>query len=332
MNLEEYTVDDFLSDESFQNWVLKRASVEEEAYWEQWTRNHPEQRAAWEEAAGMLSLFQHEMDEASDADLARASWSEVRTRIRRGGRGNTRFLRPAYRYAAVLVGALCMLSMVLWYVSTKTDPSFVTYAAAGERMRVMLPDSSWVVLSANTTVKTADAWNGGPRTVWLEKGEAFFAVDKKIDKAPFKVVANNLEVLVTGTQFSVDMRQPVQQVVLKEGQVKLSGPGVEQVTMKPNEKAEYMPGKPFQLKATRVATFYNWETGKISFDNTPIQEINQFIEDYYHFTVTTEDQTLLTRKISGRFPNDSLDLLLRSLEIAMDVQIVKEENRIQIKR
>ena len=41
MSYEKYTIDDFLADEYFQQWVLHPAQ-ESEAFWEAWLHQYPE--------------------------------------------------------------------------------------------------------------------------------------------------------------------------------------------------------------------------------------------------------------------------------------------------
>jgi transmembrane sensor len=76
-----------------------------------------------------------------------------------------------------------------------------TYSSSlGSRESINLTDGSQIELNTNTTVRTLIG--GGKRTVWLDKGEAYFQV--KHDAAhPFVVIAGKRRITDLGTKFLV---------------------------------------------------------------------------------------------------------------------------------
>ena len=75
----------------------------------------------------------------------------------------------------------------------------------GETKRILLPDSSTVLLNANSSISWSTQWKQvGKREVNL-KGEAFFDV-RKMNGMQFVVQSGGMKVKVLGTVFNVRNR------------------------------------------------------------------------------------------------------------------------------
>ena len=339
MNPKKYELDDFLSDESFQNWALNRATAEQRSFWNRWTETNPEKREIMEEAVKMITMFKT-MEEDATPETIKASWEKVKTRIEavpmpNSGttlNGSRSGLNRYYKYAAAVALLIAVLAVLYTTLYSPSEPSYITYRSGyGSIEEVQLPDGSAVVLNANTELKVADDWNTGTREAWLVSGEAFFTITKKSDKASFVVHTARLDVTVLGTAFNVNLRQGATKVMLKEGKVNLQAHDGQSSLLAPGELAEYFPGKKLALRKVESVNYYNWMDGKIVFDNTPLQDIARFIEDYYGVHTDIENDAIRKRTLSGQLPNDSLQLLLNALGVTMDLKIVEEQGRIIIK-
>ena len=96
----------------------------------------------------------------------------------------------------------------------------------GQVKILLLPDSSKLVLNANSAVKIPQQWKEqGDRQVWLD-GEGYFEVAKKITThQKFIVHTSQVDVEVLGTKFNVNTRRRQSLVALEEGKVQLSVKG-----------------------------------------------------------------------------------------------------------
>src|SRR5690606_18122735 len=124
-----------------------------------------------------------------------------------------------YRIAAVFAGLLLVSALLLWVYRT-SDTTYTT--AFGEVKTILLPDSSEIILNANSTLSYATHWNKSKAREVFLSGEAFFKVQEKpvaSGYAKFVVHTGNLDIEVLGTQFNVHHRRNKTQVVLNSGKV-----------------------------------------------------------------------------------------------------------------
>ena len=68
MRYTEYIVEDFVLDESFQNWALAKNS-QDEAFWEQWIAEHPDMKPVIDEASHIIRGLQAEEVEVSREEI-----------------------------------------------------------------------------------------------------------------------------------------------------------------------------------------------------------------------------------------------------------------------
>jgi len=68
MEYTHYIVEDFVLDESFKNWVLKK-NQKDEAFWDQWVQEHPEMRSKVDEARDIILSLQVDQAKVSDEEI-----------------------------------------------------------------------------------------------------------------------------------------------------------------------------------------------------------------------------------------------------------------------
>lgn len=200
----------------------------------------------------------------------------------------------------------------------------------GETMTIILDDESQVVLNANTSLKVP-RWIGysEDREVWMT-GEAFFKVSKKRNHKKFRVHTDNLSVEVLGTRFNVTDRHQTTKVVLQEGKVKVvsnSDEGSIAMLEKAGDYAEVQNKIP-EIITRRVdeSLYTTWQEKRLKFNETPLPQVLQTIEDYYGVRVGSNDTILYNRKFSGTLPNNDLDIILQALSNIYGAEFKREIN------
>lgn len=161
-------------------------------------------------------------------------------------------IRPLLKWIWSGMAAACIALVIGYFVFINpTSPELANQPTHGietknidsSQQKVVLPDSSIVILAKNASIITDENYNQQTRTVYL-KGEAFFQV-KRNEKIPFLVQSGNLVTEVLGTSFRISP-QPngkMIEVSVKTGRVsvyakepklskKLNG-----VILTPNQKA-----------------------------------------------------------------------------------------------
>ena len=331
MDYNEFVLEDFLGNESFQNWRLEKGDPVENERWEKWLLEHPSKKPIVEEASEILLLFSNKREHLSKEEVL-AQWNDFRSTLESKPEGKTRWLSASvFKYAAA-IALLCVASVGIYlqFFNAETAKEYITYHSGfGEKQEISLPDGSSILLNANTTLKTSKVWSDQSREVWLETGEAYFSVAKQADKSNFVVHTDGLKVEVLGTQFNVNLTNGIS-VMLDEGSIKLmSSEGGESI-MSPGYFAEYSQGKILISKVEDPRRYTAWLDNKISFDNTTLLEISNYVKRHYGVSLSIPDTTLQKRRLSGEIPNDNLDLLLSAISVAMDISIKKDNGKIVI--
>lgn len=338
MSYEDYTIDEFLADEYFQQWIL-RPSAESKSFWETWLHQHPDKAAVVEQARHMLLVIATKEKEGATQEKSTQLWQKIQHSIHRKpsgadngkkyGKQPRRAFVPAWKQWAAGIAALGLLYYFFFF--QKINSSDVYATAFQQTKNIELPDGSTVILNANSTLQVATQWDANtPREVWL-RGEAFFEVQKlntHQENAKFIVHTNHLDVEVLGTKFNVNDRHDKAQVVLNSGSVKLKMEQNE-VTMLPGEMIEFSrKEKAFQKKTVDPEVYSAWKDHKIIFQETPVSEVLQRLKNTYGLEVTLHDTSLLNREYTGTFEDPDPEIILKTLAVTFDLEVIYKDDQV----
>lgn len=154
---------------------------------------------------------------------------------------------------------------------------------------ISLSDGSKVWLNAGATLSFPVAFTGNERKVGID-GEAYFEIAQNSAK-PFKVVKNDMEILVLGTRFNVHAydEEKHQTITLLQGSVKvLKGAGSN--LLKPGQQA-LITDKIEVKNDADLNKAIAWKEGWFDFgNNTDIEIIMQEIARWYNVEVVYADK------------------------------------------
>ncbi|GAB3298208.1 FecR family protein [Hymenobacter tenuis] len=346
MDFTRYSVEDFVLDESFQEFVANPHS-EAGLFWQSWLSEHPQQQAAAQEAYNLVRGLSPAQPFPVPAGLKHQELLRLRQRLQAPLVPPPR-LRSQRRARVLWVSSLALLVLVAagwWQWSRPGSSSRIRYATASQQRRtITLPDGSVVTLNANSTLTTARQWTASsPREVWLT-GEGFFQVTHRtsqpvpnIQAAPanvkFVVHAGKLAISVVGTEFDVKSRGGETKVVLRSGKVlvdRQAGLLREKLAMQPGDLVETSAARP-RLSRRRVQPelYSAWTQDWLRFRATPVREIVQLLRSSYNLQVEVSDDAILNQEITGDVPANSLDVLLPALAKALDIQVTRTGNKVR---
>ncbi|MEN7549618.1 FecR domain-containing protein [Rapidithrix thailandica] len=239
-----------------------------------------------------------------------------------------------YSIAAVITLVMFFSGWLVFKEITE-DKWVMAKANYGENKTLLLPDSSMVILNANSTLKYAKDWPTQEARVVQLDGEAYFSVRHTNTDQEFKVLTSNgFYVNVLGTEFNVTSRAQTSRVVLESGKVQLQirdNGKVNELDMIPGELIEFTRENNVVVKKQVNTHLYtSWKNSEMIFDNTSLSEISQLIKDNYGLTVVVSDPQLLNEHFSGTIPSNDLETLLQGLESLLPVSIRQEQNHIKI--
>ncbi|WPP48020.1 FecR family protein [Catalinimonas niigatensis] len=341
MEHDTVTVNRLLNDAGFRKWALSQES-EESQHWQDWIDSHPEHRAIVEDARDFFLAIQPK-ETGHNVQAEKKVWSAISEGIQekevQQHTLTSKVKYPAWKVAAsITIGLLGSAIFSLWLYSSSYTSVTTAY---GEMREIQLPDSSWVVLNANSSLRYEENWKSGTeREVWLE-GEAFFKVKKRLSGSTtpssanpyikFTVHAGPLDVEVLGTEFSVNRRDENTQVVLNEGVVRVKDiqEKQEDIVLKPGEMLSYN-NKELLLSQVDASTKISWKDELVIFDDEPLSKIFKRIEHTYGYEIQLKDKTILERRFSGSYPRDSIKVLLDKMEKLYQFNITENDRKIII--
>lgn len=202
----------------------------------------------------------------------------------------------------------------------------------GALQSVALADGSRVTLNTQSAMRVDVT--GRRREVELREGEAFFEVAH--DAAhPFAVRSGDVAVEVVGTQFSVHRMPGAVHVVVSEGHVRVrsfDGAGraahptdllAGDVAVLSNTGIERR-----HLSADEIDAALSWRHGQLVFRDTPLMQAVAEFNRYSTRQVIIVDPQLAGRRIGGTFRTGNIDVFLRLLQQAFDVQVTAQDGAI----
>jgi ferric-dicitrate binding protein FerR (iron transport regulator) len=191
--------------------------------------------------------------------------------------------------------------------------------AAGEKLRITLPDQSKVIVNSLSTISFDSNFGKTDRVIQLE-GEAYFEIIPDQDR-PFKVQTSEVMTTALGTSFNAYSRNGQVAISLTEGKVKVSHK-INKVELNPGEMAEL---KDNSGEGLRLGTFdpdrtTAWKEGEIRFKSKAFGEILATLEEWYGVTIAVQNNINQRRKVSGTFDNESLEDILNGLSFSMGLE------------
>ena len=311
-------------DKAIRDYLSGKPSPEGEALFNQWYASFDDQQDAL-----------RDLDDQQKEQLGKEIFRRVKAqKTESKGKSGKIAAMPWYRVAAVFIGILILGSAYLAYQNLSDDT--IRYATEfGEIKTVHLPDGSEVVLNANSNLQySADFQTDSDRQVWLE-GEAYFLVTHTEDDQRFVVHTTDLSVEVLGTEFNVSRRREDTRVVLASGKVKLAIPNqldTTSVLMQPGELVYYSPGdKKLTHQIVNTELHTAWKKQKFMLNNTSLDEIALFLEDYYGFEVTLSDELKgLRLSATAEFTTKDEKVILEAISEIYNIRVQRDGNRLTL--
>jgi transmembrane sensor len=208
--------------------------------------------------------------------------------------------------------------------------------ALGQSTSLALADGTRVTLNTNTKMRAK--LGASKRTVWLDKGEAYFEVTHDASR-PFVVEAGTRRVTVLGTRFSVRRDENGQvQVNVVDGRVQVA-PATAAVAGTPavitrNDSliaagdAVLISHQTEQQTASRLS----WRQGRLVLDQMTLGQAAQEFNRYNKRQLVIADPAAAQLRIGGSFNVDNIDGFARLLQQGMGLKVERHGDTINIYR
>lgn len=267
-------------------------------------------------ALSHVPLFEAREKEAY-ANLSRKLGFGATPQVRMGGLAIFRYVA-----AAVLLLATVSAGSIYMYKHLSVNKLMAyqeTEVPLGSQAKIMLPDSSVVILNSGSVLKYPLSFGAKERSVYLA-GEGYFEITKDQAK-PFYVQAGEIKVKVLGTTFNVHsyLEDHTVEVDLIKGGVEVIATN-ENIFLSPDEKAIYdrLSGK-LQKKTVEASKSALWTTGKLSFVNASFLDILKEIERRFNVKIQVNSTYAKEEFFSG-----SINLSMSLQEIFNFIDVDKK--------
>ncbi len=177
-------------------------SAEKEAL-EDWLSKTPEAKEMFNEMQKAWDMFEPIADTHYTPEAATVKW-----------------IRPAKVWAIAAL-LLVAVSAFVFKFSNQQDTDFDSSrisVAWNDTDYISLPDGSSIDLNESAEIQYD--FDQQKRSIWLQKGEAYFSVAKD-ELRPFVVHANNTVITALGTEFIVNLKAQMVELIVSEGSVNL---------------------------------------------------------------------------------------------------------------
>jgi transmembrane sensor len=222
---------------------------------------------------------------------------------------------------AAVLGAIAVLGLGAAAYFTRPQDRVYATPVGGHEM-IAFADGSRIELSTDTVLRTR--MTTAQRTVWLEKGEAYFQV-KHNPADPFVVIAGNHRVVDLGTKFLIRRDPGMLEVALMDGRVRFEAPH------SPSQSALLASGD--VVTATTSTMFVTHESGKVLsnalawrhgalvFDNTTLADAAAEFNRYNARKLIIADPAAARLTIVGKFRTGDVEPFARVIRNVLGLHV-----------
>ena len=271
-----------------------------------------------------------------------------------------------YIQIAAAIVFLFGIPFLIWQNSQKPTEEIAFFeftTPKGSYTKLTLIDGTNVWLNAGSNLKCPNKFDGKTRTVYLD-GEAFFNV-KKDSLHPFIVQTSEIMIKAMGTSFNVKAyaKEGSVETTLIDGEVIIEGNSLKKkfspVRLTPKQRVTFIKKsgklllnddeqklltknevnlqsvereKESLLVTEDVNTevFTSWVGDKLLFDNETFESIAIKLERRYGATIIFQNDELKSIRFSGKFPEISIDRVLKAFQFASPFKYRIKEDTIYI--
>ncbi|MEE9406986.1 MAG: FecR family protein [Polaribacter sp.] len=321
------TINDFLEDGSFKNWVLQENGTDI-SFWDYWIANNPDRKELVNKAKDLVLGISFNKEYVSKEKIV-LEWGKLEAKIQTkkvASKRKIKYLKPLSFAASILL----LISVGFYFINSNSKITHKTNY--GEILKIKLQDGSNVTINSNSSLSY---YKNESRKVWLT-GEAFFQVDKKVvTNAKFWVLTDDLSVEVYGTSFNVNSKKKKTDVFLEEGNIWLKLKNGGEKKMIPGNYISYSSKKGKILEDKNIfnpTIKTSWKDGSLLFENLTLESAMEKIEETYGYTILFKDNESKNILITGAVPNTNLDICLKAIEKSVNVKITKEDKALIISK
>ncbi len=359
----DYTIEDFVLDREFRNWVL-RPSKGSNLFWEEYLKKHPHKREDILIARQLvmnMSRFSYQIEPNRKEDARQKIHKAIRdigeeslekktipihsmgSLLKLNNQKKGIFELGQFQKIACILVLVFLSSFLLTQIFFPTDlkealaeevPLFEEHLAPpGVKSNLTLQDGSKVILNSGSQLKYVKNFEPHQRELELF-GEAYFEVATHPER-PFKVKTGNVTTRAIGTSFNIKAFQNEDiDIALVTGSVAVEleiNSNESQVILRPGEKVNINQQNQQLIKGSfDTDTILAWTRKTIVFEQSTINSIVRTLENWYGVEIHLVNNPPKTMAISGKFQDQSLKNVLIGLSHSANFNFEINKDQIYI--
>ncbi len=328
-------IQDLLSNQTFRAWVLDSASSEN-SEWDLYLQRYPEEQETINKAIYILKSISSSKANISLADRNQIL-SNITKEISTPQESVTKKQTPIRKMIAPIMAAAASLALFLFASNYESHP-LEFQSMGGSIAQANLADGSIVTLQGNSRIWMQNAFADGEKRIIHLENQAFFDISSSpaVGSNEFSVVTDLATIDVLGTRFLVDEDEFEVTVVVEEGKVKVTptenSANTEPVYLTAGDKlVMHMDHSVETTKLSSVMKYTSIKDGAILFEGATTQDFIEDIEDYFDYHVIAPEALLTSKRaFDGTFPNQDIDLIMKSFSTTLGVSYTIEGQEIKI--
>jgi transmembrane sensor len=288
-----------------------------------------EYRKIWDSVGSVREATSYDLD--AEWNLVQAKLPGYESGLASTPHAKSRsLLYYSYRIAAVLVLGL-VLTFSWFYVNRMAGMERVV--AKNEPVEVVLDEGTRLTVNRNSTIRYKKKFLAEERKVYLS-GEAWFEVARDSTR-PFVIDAGAALVEVLGTSFNVNAykENPVVEISVSSGLVALSAKEDQKdlIVIKAGSGGTYhKTQKELKLVASSDPNNISWKTRELYFNGSSLRQVADLLNQVYGANMVIVNPSLASCEITVSFNDQSLEAILKVLEMTLDLSITRSGDEIRL--
>jgi transmembrane sensor len=302
---------------------------------ENWLANNSDNKVHYK-LLKKISEKKRYLDQLEKVD-AKKNWTRFQHAVKRNSHEIPvfSFARRKRVYLSAVAAAILILILTgaSIYLARFKDASRIQQVDSMQNnTEIKLADGSFIVINKGSVLSYPEHINRRKREVKLN-GEAYFEVAKR-NASPFYVYLQSVTIRVLGTSFNIKEEEDGQVVVsVLTGEVIFFEAARESNSLKleAGQKGIFNSiGRKFEKQNSHSENFLYWKTGKLSFEDKPLDLVFQDLEDNFNTRIIVEDRAVLQNRLTSSCEEQDLDEILNELSILFKIRYFKKGDTIYI--
>lgn len=200
-----------------------------------------------------------------------------------------------------------------------------SYSAGDSIEYVQLSDGSSIWLDRNSKLTIDKSFGDDDRKVALE-GKAFFDIARD-EARPFIIDANEVDVQVLGTSFTIDANDNTPSVAVRSGRVEVKADTETKIITKGQQLEATTDGN-LTESTVDINEAFDWTNGDLSFKDAPLSKVFADLGNHFNMDFVYKGGMDLANCpfTSKSLVNTSLEDVLSILELTYEMKIVKKSD------